>query len=764
MTTNRQQEILAFTGEIINVTIGRYQMICHDPRYIGDFVALATDEVQRILTGLVSMCSKGRQEFSGGGAMAKIDSYHHSVSADVNPSDGSEDEELHTPENAEVTLYAVRSALQKANNDILVLRGQVEKREKMIHELRQSYFREISVTKEQVRQLQTRGKTDLQSVELYPWDQDPLKADSSVEEKSRLEAMVEEMRKAHEKEREDTAKLNKSKMEDLQRQIAALYTQQLAASADRHVVAAPEPVQVETADAEVGTDLEDMHAPVQPVEAPCIHCGKFPNDIVGEDTCEALAKDPEEGSQSSLEKEEKPPVRSGIDESAQTDPQSLTHSAVQTAREVIEKSVAVASVAVQVSMVQVNAEEQRKSNNKHHVEEKVVKDLEGQLANERLHTQTVRKELGEVKDQLFILKSKLVEFDEMKMKNIRPIGQPAVGVTDLREELLAKEQLLLEKSNDMARLQVELERVLAYHAGANVTQNPGPSWNMPALLAMRQGILDAEEAESAYRLQAWGHFRMAMRGYQALVVCRTEWEQHLQQSHDIIQIRRLERNIEALQLHFRRKTVVLRKRKGELREAANAAWDKVLFLSRSVIHCVHVEDPVPKESPRLPHTHTTHHIVPTRPSSGYQRPASAPSRDREPTPLRPVILEASAPAGTAIQLRTNLQRPCSAGVRRGVTPIVHQPSPQLPTGPTLFDPRQMMMMDSVAKRSRTKAQVSLIRQQAVTSDPTVIKFDSLTGQGLEPSHRRLITEAKNASAKDKKSVTAAATTVSECKK
>ena len=223
-----------------------------------------------------------------------------------------------------------------------------------------------------------------------------------------------------------------------------------------------------------------------------------------------------------------------------------------------------------------------------------------------------------------------------------------------------------------------------------------------------------------------------------MLACRAEWDLLHKHSHDLTETRRLERNVEVLHLHFRRKVAGLRQRRKGLREAANTAWDKVMFLSRSVVHCVQVQEGGLLPTTDSPDFQATTHVVP-------MRPATAPTRDREPTPLRPIILEASAPAGTAVQLRSALYvpRPSTAMIRRGVT--VPKPSPATASH-TLFDPRQLMVLDSTAMRARAREDINGIRKQAVASDHNVVRDLPQGIPLLEPHHRRLVSEGKVPSA------------------
>eukprot|EP00759_Apiculatamorpha_spiralis_P036162 PhF_6_TR36490/c0_g1_i2/m.53622 len=64
-----QAEMALVAQELLEVTIGRYQVVCHDPRLIGDFVALTTDEIHRILQSLVAITAGHKHKHGG--------SHHH---------------------------------------------------------------------------------------------------------------------------------------------------------------------------------------------------------------------------------------------------------------------------------------------------------------------------------------------------------------------------------------------------------------------------------------------------------------------------------------------------------------------------------------------------------------------------------------------------------------------------------------------------------------------------------------------------------------
>ena len=150
-------------AKLMDLTIGRYQVLAHDPRLVHEFLEIAQEDIKRHLQYVARRAQR----------------------AMVPPEDRDPDTLIRLMRD-DLLEEKANFAELKAQNEVLLdevrhskirlsaMEGQLVRREAQLTEQRTAFLNELMLLKEQVFVLQYKGVRPSTTVDLYSWNEDPL--------------------------------------------------------------------------------------------------------------------------------------------------------------------------------------------------------------------------------------------------------------------------------------------------------------------------------------------------------------------------------------------------------------------------------------------------------------------------------------------------------------------------------------------------------------------------------------------------------------
>ena len=247
--------VAPFASKLLDLTLGRFQVVQMDHRQVPEFVSMCRQEVETMLLALCKMDARAlaseRQEFkaknsgnrsktSGGpqGATTldvptsprvtsadadggqqsprEIHSEHRALNTSASSTKGStvplsdqHNQLLSKYDNLLSSEMFLRSTLSEVLELIKIrdvnyetLQGLLSKRQKEMGDQRHAYYREIRHLRDMIHQFRERGKCDLPDVVLYNWDDDSGGESSKLELEAKIATAVDEVKRAFETEKD----------------------------------------------------------------------------------------------------------------------------------------------------------------------------------------------------------------------------------------------------------------------------------------------------------------------------------------------------------------------------------------------------------------------------------------------------------------------------------------------------------------------------------------------------------------------------------
>lgn len=629
--------VKSVAAKVIDLTIGRYHLVQPETHALPGFVALTTHQVEEVLAAF----ALGRFYVS------EADPANAAINESAAPFDAaalSIEDTIKSLHEARASEAYLRSIAIRCLNDLSIknlqiesLKGQVERRDKMCGDQRRAYLRELLALREIIRQMKHNGSSANHDIVMYQWDHDHVMEQQVNEQRAAIETALSEQREELLRERESIESHHQKLVDEMRKTISRLEVQLQDWTRPKSL-----------ADRFVATDFVDM---------------RIRSTQTDRDDFRDL------GSQESLEEiistealphirdftitDDEAPVKypsttSVVEVAGTRSPRSSQHFASTIQREEFlgERSVTSEEHGATRNLGTSGPNETA-------FESRIFLS---EPVEQAAGTDTVGKPHGStascadclaLRTEVVTLRcsiERLKEDSAKREQDLHKLGaQPREtdNVRRLKDEITSKDKLMMAKTEELKRLQIEVSKWFAQYEMSRRDNNNQIAVDPDSMARLNDAVAKAEGSESEYRELSWMVLMSVWRGNQTLSRCQKDCLE-AERSGNITSRRHAQRALDVLESHFRLKLLLLRQKRARAREMANSNWDTVLMLARSLVK---PEIPLPTksyytsgtvasdQSPQPPHRPSTApQLALSRmrglPTPGHQR-ARDPPRRRE---------------------------------------------------------------------------------------------------------------------------------------